>query len=297
MDYEKAPYFSASYVNGQQIVWHKTYGKVALRDSIVANDQTIASICSTTKVITATAIMKLVDEGKLTLEHRITDLLPQLSIKDKFNHFKDITVRTLLTHSSGMPRDTKHAYWSGPNHDFPNQQELYQSLAELELTFPIDEKVSYSNIGYALLGQIIETVSGKSFKHYIENEIFAPLEMHNSVVELPQSKYGKSHAIGYSAMNREGNRQAANFYQTRAMQGAAGVSSNALDLAKFIRWQFDLSTGKDNRLLSAETLAKMYQNNYAPAVSTRGLVTKYIKMKQAKMGYAWWYLSWLYLVS
>lgn len=83
--------------------------------------------------------------------------------------------------------------------------------------------------------------------------------MEHSVVEMQPELYGKTLAKGYTALNRNGQRKSANFYQTKVMQPAAGISSNIGDLAKFVKWQFRLTSAKEKELLSADTLISMYK--------------------------------------
>lgn len=267
--YEKIPYLSASYVNDQQTAWQGTFGHVDQQKTLAATESSIASVCSITKVFTATAVMKLVDEGKLSLDDKLSDILPQFTIQGL--SIEDITVRTLLTHTSGLPRDTKHAYWSGPSHDFPAKDEFYQSVARQTRLANADTKVQYSNIGYALLGLIVESVSNGSYKHYIEREIFTPLGMDNSIIEMPESLYGNKHVIGYSALKRNGERSPANFYQTQVMQAVAGMSSNANDLAKFASWHFRATEAEKTDVVSAETLNTMYKLGQHDVETNRGI--------------------------
>ena len=271
LDYQDIPYLSASYTQGAKVVWSGVYGVIDKTTSAKANDETISSICSISKVITATAVMKLVDEGKLSLDSKLSTLLPKLTFEKTHASSGDITVKHLLNHTSGVPRDTKHSYWSGPVHNFPSENELYESLATQQTIGEIDQQHAYSNVGYALLGLIITEVTGQSYKEYIENEIFAPIGMSNSVVELPELGVASNHAIGYTAPNRDRNRKVANVYQTRAMQPAAGVSSNAEDLAKFASWQFKELQADSKILISASSLEKMYQTDHSEAAKHRGL--------------------------
>ncbi|MFC3120721.1 serine hydrolase domain-containing protein [Agaribacter flavus] len=282
MDYEKIPFVSASYTRKQQTLWSGNYGKAAVGHEQPVTDQAISSICSSSKVFTATAIMKLVDEGKLSLDQKVKDLLPRFSIQG--DDVDAITVRSLLTHTSGLPRDTKHSYWSGPNHDFPAEDDFYKSLTQQKMAHRFDTKVEYSNIGFALLGQIIQIVSEKSYKDYMESEIFEPLGMTHSVVELPKNQYGNEHVIGYSAINRDGKRQPANFYQTRAMQPAAGISSNGADLAKYAKWHFREIDASTPELMSSSSLMQMYQTDHSSVESNRGLG---FIVNQDKQGDTW----------
>lgn len=270
-DYEDIPAIMGVVVKDQDIIWSKAFGKSNIEENIQADTNTICSIGSISKVFTATAIMKLVNDGKLSLEEKIKDILPNYSIKQNFPDSGYVTIKSILTHSSGVPRDTKHSYWSGPEHPFPSKAEFIDNLNELGTNFPVDTDVQYSNLGYALLGQVIEQVSGISYKEFIETEIFQPLGMTNSIIEMQESLYGKTHAIGYTAMNRDRKREKANFFQAKAMQPAAGVSSTVLDLAKFASWQFRLIDNTETEILKPELLKSMYE---IQATSKNGYVKR-----------------------
>lgn len=271
LDYEGIPYMSVGYVTEGQVVWHGSYGVINTESNVPASENTISSICSTTKLFTATAIMKLVDEGKVGLDQKVSQILPNLKINHKHLENGEMTVRSLLTHTSGLPRDTEHAYWSGPEHGFPSKGQLKASLATLPSIHNVNEQVEYSNVGMALLGLIIEQVSNKSYKDYIESELLQPLGMTDSVVEMSENNYGGEHALGYTAKLRNGNRELANFYKTRAMQPAAGMSSNAKDLAKFALWQ--LNPESNIKLMRANAIKKMFEPHVLAngEVSQRGL--------------------------
>jgi len=258
-DYEDIPFISGVVVKDQKILWSGAFGNANLEAPITSNENTINSICSTSKVFTATAIMKLVDEGKIHLDDKVKDILPKYKVNQKFPEGGSITVRSLLSHASGLPRDTNHAYWSGPEHYFPTEDEMFKSLSAQATEHAVGAEISYSNIGYALLGLIIEEVTGVTYKNYVEVNIFQPLDMSNSFVEMQSSLYGNKHAKGYTATNRNGKRKLANFYQTKAMQPAAGISTTAVDLAKFAMWQFRLANGSQTEIMQPSTLNSMYK--------------------------------------
>jgi len=258
-DYKQIPFISGVAVEDQKIVWSGAFGNANIESSLTGDENTMSSICSISKVFTATAIMKLVDEGKISLDDKVKDILPNYSITQKFPSGGAVTVRSLLSHTSGVPRDTKHAYWGGPDHNFPTEDEFYASISTQATEQPVGKQVSYSNLGYALLGQIIEEVSGDTYKSYLESSLFQPLDMSNSVVEMQPSLYGNKHAIGYSAINRYGTRKRANFYQGKAMQPAMGISTTALDMAKFAMWQFRLAGADKSEIMQPSTLKSMYK--------------------------------------
>lgn len=258
-DYEDIPAIMGVAVKDQEIIWSGAFGKSNREENIQAGVNTISSIGSVSKVFTATAIMKLVSEGKLSLDDNIKDILPNYTLKQSYPDNGHVTIASLLTHSSGVPRDTEHSYWSGPDHSFPSREEFHDNLSTLKTNFPVGTDVQYSNLGYALLGLVIEEVSGLSYKDYIETQIFQPLGMTNSVVEMQKSLYGNKHAIGYTATNRDRKRKRANFFQTKAIQPAAGISSSVADLAKFAAWQFRLMESSGTELMTAATLKSMYE--------------------------------------
>jgi len=259
MDYQNIPFMSAVVVDNQKVLWSGAFGHVNVESSLPANENTMSSVCSISKVFTATAVMKLIDEGKINLDDRVKDILPKFSVTQKFPNSGKITIRSLLSHTSGLPRDTTHGYWGGPEHAFPSENELFNSLSTLETERSVGSEIGYSNIGYALLGQVIEEVTGATYKNYIESSIFKPLNMSNSVVEMQSSLYGNQHAIGYTALHRNGKRKRANFYQGKAMQPAMGISSSALDLAKFAMWQFRLADVSQAEIMKPSTLKSMYK--------------------------------------
>ncbi|MEW6998228.1 serine hydrolase domain-containing protein [Colwelliaceae bacterium BS250] len=258
-DYQDIPFISGVAIEDQKILWSGAFGNANVESSLAGNENTMSSICSMSKVFTATAIMKLVDEGKISLDDKVKDILPKFAVIQKFPEGSSVTVRSLLAHTSGLPRDTNHGYWGGPKHAFPTKDELFESLSTQETERPVGAEVSYSNVGFALLGQIIEAVTGQTYKNHVESSLFQPLNMSNSVVEMQSSLYGNKHAIGYTAVNRYGKRNRANFYQGKAMQPAMGISTTALDLAKFAMWQFRLADASKSELLQPSTLKSMYK--------------------------------------
>ena len=258
-DYEDIPAIMGVAVKDQEVIWSGAFGESNVEAGNLADTNTICNIGSVSKVFTAKAIMKLVSEGQISLDEQIKDILPNYKLRQAFPDSGYVTIKSLLTHSSGVPRDTEHSYWSGPDHPFPSRVDFLDHLSDLETSFPIDSDVQYSNLGYALLGLVIEEVSGLTYKEYIESNIFHPLGMNDSFVEIPESLYGKKHAIGYTALNRDRVRYPASLFQTKALQPAAGISSTVSDLAKFAAWQFRLLKTEKKEILTPEILKSMYQ--------------------------------------
>ncbi len=258
-DYEKLPGISAAIIKDQEIIWSGAYGKANVEADVDTEVNTICSICSISKLFTATAIMKLYDEGKLRLDDKVSDLLPWYNLDQKYAESGPITVRSLLTHSSGLPREANFPYWTGPDFPFPSQEEIKNELGNQETLYPASTYFQYSNLGLTLLGEIVEQVSGISFNTYVEENILKPLQLNETRTKLPESLYGSQLAIGYSSLDRTGQRKKVKLFQANGIMAAAGFSSNVLDLGKFASWQFRLMDSTITEIIKPSTLKYMQQ--------------------------------------
>jgi CubicO group peptidase (beta-lactamase class C family) len=258
-DYEKLPGISAAIIKDQEIIWSGAFGKANVEADVNTEINTICSICSISKLFTATAIMKLYDEGKLRLDDKVSDLLPWYNLDQKYSDSGPITVRGLLTHSSGLPREANFPYWTGPEFPFPTQEEIKNELGNQETLYPASTYFQYSNLGLTLLGEIIEQVSGESFTDYVEGNILKPLQLNETRTQLPESLYGSQLAIGYSSLDRMGQRKKVKLFQANGITAAAGFSSNVLDLGKFASWQFRLMDSTITEIIKPSTLKYMQQ--------------------------------------
>ena len=239
-DFENLPGISAIVVKDQDVLWKGGFGQANSETGEITKPSTLYSICSISKLFTSVAIMKLYDEGKLRLDDKIVDLLPWYNLEQQYNVSGPITVRTLLTHSSGLPRESAHPYWTGPDFPFPTSAEIKSKLETQETLYPASTYFQYSNLGLSLLGEIIKELSGQTYDEFIQQNIFDPLKLNNTRTKLPEDKYGKELAFGYSSENRNLERAKVNLFQANGIKAAAGFSSNVEDLGKFASWQFRL---------------------------------------------------------
>jgi CubicO group peptidase (beta-lactamase class C family) len=256
-DFEKLPGLTAAIVEDQEVRWSGAYGFANIEKKVEMKPSTIFSICSISKLFTSIAIMKLYDEGKLRLDDRIDDLLPWYNLEQKFPESGPITIRSILTHSSGLPREANFPYWTGPDFPFPTQEMFKEELGKQETLYPASTYFQYSNLGLTLLGEIVEKISGIPYDEYIRINILKPLGLKNTRSELPEAFYGNELAIGYSAIKRNGEREKVNFFQAKGIKPAAGFSSNAIDLGAFASWQFRLMDTTTTEILKPSTLKYM----------------------------------------
>ena len=214
-----------------EIVFKKEYGYANLDDKTNLTDQHLFRIASHSKLFTATAIMKLYHEEKLSLDDKVSKYLPWFS-SEKDKNLQQVRIRHLLTHSSGMTRDGKTGHWS--NLKFPGIEEIKSQTLEGISFFETSELFKYSNFGYTVLGQVIAAVSGQSYAEYILNEILKPLEMKNTVVDVDETNISL-HATGHKIKFPRKERETVKHTPANVMHAATGLSSNVEDLFKFFK--------------------------------------------------------------
>jgi len=256
-DYDQLPGLTAIVVEDQEVLWSGAVGMSNKENNIPASENTICSICSISKLFTSVAIMKLYDEGKIRLDDKVSDHLPAYNLEQKYPESGPITIRSLLTHSSGLPREAGYPYWTGPDFPFPTKEEIDSKLKDQETLYPASTYFQYSNLGLTLLGEIVEEISGMPYEDYVKQNILDPLGLSDTRTELPESMYGKELAIGYTAKNREGNRETVNLFQANGITPAAGFSSTVRDLGKFASWQLRLRDSTLVEILKPSTLKNM----------------------------------------
>jgi len=259
VDYKDIPGISVGIVYDQNLIWSNGYGYAHVDKKAAAAPNTIYSICSISKLFTSISIMKLRDEGKLRLDDPVRKHLPWFNIRDKFPDAREVTIRGILTHSSGLPREADYPYWTGPVHNFPTREEIRDKLSGQEELYPAETYFQYSNLGMSLLGEIVAAVSGKAFDEYVLENILTPLRLNDTSSEIPEGKQGGQLATGYTGKSREGTRETIPFYHVNGIAPAAGFASTVEDLARFASWQFRLLEKGGEEILSANTLKEMHR--------------------------------------
>lgn len=179
MDFYDIPGISAGvYCGGYQ--WTAAAGRRNYASGAPVTRDTVFHCTSVSKLFTACGIMKLVEEGRLTLSDRMIEILPYLSIADK--RWNDVTIGNMMTHTSGLP-DVSDYGWRKhqTGDDVLKEYALSEEVAGRQLLWsPHENRFRYSNIGYDLLGLVIAEISGMTFEAFMKKEIFEPLHMNDT---------------------------------------------------------------------------------------------------------------------
>jgi CubicO group peptidase (beta-lactamase class C family) len=257
--YEAIPGISMAVVHDQDVLWSKGFGYANRERQTPATPQTMYSICSISKLFTAVGVMQLRDAGKVRLDDPVGKHVDWFNIKDKFPDAPPVTVEGILTHSSGLPRESDYPYWSPPDFPFPTREQIMARLSEQEKLYPAFEYYQYSNLGLSLAGEIVIAASGQPYDAYVRANILGPLGMDATFPEIPAAEHGRGMAKGYSARTRANTRPPVPVFQARGIAPAAGYASTVEDLAAFARWQFRVLHHQADELLNRNTLREMYR--------------------------------------
>ena len=254
VEYHRLPGLSIAIVYDQDIVWAKGYGFSDVEGKIPATPSTVYRMGSVTKVFTSSAIMMLRDQGKLRLDDPVSKYLPWFRIDNPFPDSPEITIRQLLTHTSGLPREADVPYWT--DHIFPTREQLVKVVPTQELVAPPATTYHYSNLGMSLLGEVVAEVSGRSWAEYLQTEIFEPLGMSSSS-GAPGEALMQRRATPYMLIGPDGARDIFDYYDAGAIGPAANMVSTVEDIARFASMQFSGGPAGGAQILKGSTLREM----------------------------------------
>ncbi|MFC2166129.1 serine hydrolase domain-containing protein, partial [Acidobacteriota bacterium] len=177
------PGLAIGIVNENKIVYARGFGykHIETRKPITAT--TLFHMASISKPFVATAVMQLVEQGKIDLEAPVTKYLPYFKLDDE--RYKDITIQQMLSHVSGMP-DVLDYEWDNPVYDEEALERYVRSLTDRKMRFDPGQKFAYSNMAFESLGDVIGKVSGMSFADYEKKHILNPAGMKKSTFLKPE---------------------------------------------------------------------------------------------------------------
>jgi D-alanyl-D-alanine carboxypeptidase len=217
-------------IDGESVL-QKSYGYRQLEDRDPATPQTLYRIASHSKLFTASAIMRLFNEGKLRLDDTAGEHLDWFSSAQDPN-LEHITIRQLLSHSSGMNRDGITAHWD--NDEFPSLDSIKSQTRDGLSSFDTLEHWKYSNMAFTILGQVIESVTGEPYEDAVRRLVLEPMGLENTVPDFEDDKL-TDHATGYGRKLPGQPREPLSHVHARVMNSATGFSSSVEELLRFYR--------------------------------------------------------------
>lgn len=249
----EVPGAAVAVIKDDKIVYAKGFGVKEKGKSEKINEHTIFGVASNSKAFTATAIAILVDEGKLNWDDKVIKHLPDFRLADEYAT-REITIRDLLSHRSGLPAYGGDVIWWGGEY---TRNEIIERVRYVQPRYSFRAAYSYQNIPFIIAGQIIEKVSGKSWDEFVKTRILQPLKMKETTTSIRdfdektdktephfrEIETGKVFPIRWRSMDNGA--------------AAAGINSNVLEMANWLRLQLNEGEFEGKRIVSAKNIREI----------------------------------------
>ncbi len=249
---------SVAVISDQDLLWAKGLGYADYARQIPATPQTIYRIASITKLFTATMLMQLRDAGQVQLDDPLTRYLPpSFTIISPFPDAKAPTLRQVVSHTAGLPREAPFDYEEAV--PIPSIEVILDEIREIELLVPPMTEWRYSNLGVALLGHALERIAHQPYKHYVVEKILRPLGMSLSGFDIT-AEMQPYVATAYAPSREDGHLEVVPYaYQDMGgLVPVGGMYSSAEELARFISLQFRDGPAEGSQILRGSTLREMH---------------------------------------
>ncbi len=256
------PGIAVAIVKDGQVVFERGFGarevgKDGKSKPVDAN--TLFAIASNTKAFTAAALSILADEGKLSLDDRVTDHLPWFRMSDPYVT-REMRVRDLLAHRSGLGLGAGDLlYWPGTDY---STEEVARRLKDVPLTGSFRGQYAYDNILYGVAQLVIEKASGQSYAQFLQQRIFTPLGMRDTRFNSDALRPRDNVATGYAKADFK-DLQPAPRMSWGNVSGAGGIYSSVHDMSRWMNMQLAGGTyrdahGNEQRIFSEERQQGMW---------------------------------------
>ena len=246
-----APGLSIAVVKDDNVVFVKGYGVRKLGDSAPVDEHTLFAIGSSSKAFTTTAIGMLVDEGKIKWDDRVQRYLPQFQLSDGYVEH-ELTVRDLLCHRGALAR--ADYIWAITQLD---RDEILRRARYLPQVDKFRYVYGYNNIMFIAGGQLIPTLTGKTWDAFVRERIFDPLGMKDTNTSTKDFRPGGNVANPHAWT--EGRAKAISWRNIDNAGPAGSINSSAAEMAQWLRLQLNDGIYNGKRLVSAEALAETHE--------------------------------------
>jgi CubicO group peptidase (beta-lactamase class C family) len=239
--YDRVPGVQAAVVHDDEVLLSSAHGMADVERGVALTTSHLFRIASHSKTFTATAVMQLVEAGRLRLDDTLAQWLPALVDSP----IGPVTLREALAHSGGVIRDGLDSTFWDLHRPFPDHDELMAMARDGSDVIVRNDRFKYSNVAYSLVGSVIEAVTGRTYAEVVREQIVWPLGLHDTGPELDVDR-SDDLAAGYTALSYADRRIPIDHVDTRAMAAATGFYSTASDVVRYAAAHF---LG-DDRLLS-----------------------------------------------
>lgn len=248
------PALAIALVDENGIIYREAFGLTDIENNTAASTKSVFKIWSVAKVFTAIEIFREVEEGLVDLSLPITQYLPEFNIKSRYNHEGSVTLKSILAHRSGLPRN-KCVTIPDATVDIHFLERFEKSISDCFMAFPVGYRYKYSNLGYDLLGRVIEKNRNEGFAGFMRDHLLYDLGMKNSCFSAGDLSDPGKLAKGYEYYKRK--------YYPMVQSDISSIPSGNLystieDLSAFLN-----SVINDEVFNDKETMSQMFTDHYS----------------------------------
>ncbi|MBL8268635.1 serine hydrolase domain-containing protein [Steroidobacter sp.] len=254
------PSITVAVAQDGKILWEEGFGWADREKRIPATEHIMYSLASISKPITTTGLMTLVQAGKVNLDAPANDYLGNAKLRARVGDARDATVRRLGNHTSGMPGYSQF-YYVDEGYRPPSRDETIRRYADI--SYLPGERYQYSNLGYGVLDYIIERVSGLSYAEYMRREVFIPLGMTRTSVNIGPG------LEAFTATRYGSDGVPLPFYEFDH-PGASAVFSSAHDLVRFGLFHLQQRQRDQKAILTDRSIEEMHRQTAKPGPNGYG---------------------------
>lgn len=274
------PAMAVTLVDDQDIIYESATGLIDIENNIEASSESVFKLWSVAKAFTALEIFREVEEGLVELDAPVTTYLPDFSTKSRFNANEIITVRDLLAHRAGLPRN-EGVLPEDRDEDLAFLEKFERGAASSYLAYPVRYRYKYSNLGYDLLGRIIENTRNMGYYQCMKEHILDELEMKNSNFYREGIADSLQIALGYEYHKRD-------YYPYEQYNNnnvpSGNLYSTIEDLSSFLSATFR------NQLFSNKaTIRKMFVDHYSRPEDPQTMGLGWKILRSEKNGLVIWH--------
>jgi len=246
----KIPGMAVAIIKDDKIVYAKGFGVRKLGDPAPVDEKTLFAIGSSSKAFTSASLAILVDEGKLKWDDPVTKYLPEFELYDPYVT-RELTIRDLLTHRSGLERGD--FLWYGTDN---SRDEILRRARFLKPSWSLRSRFGYQNLMYLAAGQVVARVSGMSWDDFVRTRIFAPLGMNESSTSIKAFKPGGNVSQPHAEVDDKV--QSIPWREIDNIGPAGSINSNVVEMAQWVRLQLGQGTLDGKNVFSAATSKEMH---------------------------------------
>lgn len=248
------PGLAVAVVKDGKVIHAKGYGVASLKTRQKVDENTLFAIASNSKAFTSAALAILIDEGKISWDTKVTDIIPEFKMYDAYVT-AEFTIRDLLSHRSGLGLGAGDLMiW--PDSSTVSKKQIIHNLRYLKPVSSFRTKWDYDNLLYIVAGEVIARVSGKTYEEFVENRIMQPLGMSRSATSFNRLKDKTNSIDAHAPVNGIITAIPKDFSENS--NAAGGINTSINDLSKWVITQ--LNGGKYGEKLEKTLFSRQAQN-------------------------------------